>query len=182
MNTDRHRGTVRPASVVEGRACESEAVSLPERMHPAHHPPLNRPNCPTIIFLTICTKNRRKILARPEVHDLLLTCWSDADSWMVGRYVLMPDHIHLFCSPADGFQTPLRKWIFRWRAAVTRQWLDESEKPIWQKDFFDRQLRNGESYEQKWNYVFENPVRAGFVRDPTEWAYRGEVNPLGWNH
>jgi putative transposase len=182
MNTDRQRHAVEPAKVVEGRACESEAVSLPARKQPAHHPPLHKPTCSTIIFLTVCTKNRRKILARHEVHELLLTCWSGADSGIVGRYVIMPEHIHLFCSPADRFQTPLSKWIFRWRAAVTRQWPDESEKPIWQKDFFDRQLHKGESYEQKWNYVFENPVRAGFVKNPMAWVYQGEVNPLSWNH
>jgi len=36
-----------------------------------------------------------------------------------------------------------------WRAEVTRRWPYPAEKPIWQRDFFDRQLRNGESYHQK---------------------------------
>jgi hypothetical protein len=32
--------------------------------------------------------------------------------------------------------------------------------PIWQREFFDHLLRSEESYDQKWNYVRENPVRA----------------------
>ena len=47
--------------------------------------------------------------------------------------------------------------------------------PIWQRGFFDHVLRNDESYGDKWNYVRENPVRGGFVNDPDEWRYSGEI-------
>src|SRR6266576_561934 len=47
--------------------------------------------------------------------------------------------------------------------------------PIWQRGFFDHVLRNDESYGDKWNYVRENPVSAGFVNDPYEWRYSGEI-------
>ena len=47
--------------------------------------------------------------------------------------------------------------------------------PIWQRGFFDHVLHNDESYGDKWNYVRENPVRAGFVNDPDEWRYSGEI-------
>jgi hypothetical protein len=47
--------------------------------------------------------------------------------------------------------------------------------PIWQRGFFDHVLRNDESYGDKWNYVRENPVRAGLVSNPDEWPYSGEI-------
>ena len=46
---------------------------------------------------------------------------------------------------------------------------------VWQEGFFDHILRSDESYSQKWNYVRENPVRAGFVTSTEEWPYQGEI-------
>ena len=51
-------------------------------------------------FVTVCVDKRRPLLARPEIVSLLLDSWRKADRWLVGRYVVMPDHLHLFCAPA----------------------------------------------------------------------------------
>ena len=61
---------------------------------------------------------------------------------------------------------------------VSRQWPWPQEQPIWQKSFWDTQLRQGESYAEKWEYVRQNPVRKGYVSDPESWAYQGELNEL----
>jgi putative transposase len=63
---------------------------------------------------------------------------------------------------------------------VTRAWSVAEEKPIWQRDYFDRQLRNNESYGEKWEYVRQNPVRAGLVKSPDAWPFQGEINVLPW--
>jgi hypothetical protein len=47
--------------------------------------------------------------------------------------------------------------------------------PHWQKGFFDHLIRNSESYAQKWEYVRENPVRAGLVKHADAWPYQGEL-------
>ena len=47
--------------------------------------------------------------------------------------------------------------------------------PIWQRRFFDHVLRSDESYAQKWNYVRENPIRAGLVTVAEDWRYSGEI-------
>jgi REP element-mobilizing transposase RayT len=46
---------------------------------------------------------------------------------------------------------------------------------LWQPGFFDHLLRSEESYEQKWRYVRENPVRAGLASRAEDWPYQGEV-------
>ena len=51
------------------------------RKHPVHQPVQYRFNTPVIVFLTICTKNRKSILANEPVHQLLLKAWNTADSW-----------------------------------------------------------------------------------------------------
>ncbi|PYJ59756.1 MAG: hypothetical protein DME74_11770 [Verrucomicrobia bacterium] len=51
----------------------------------------------------------------------------------------------------------------------------------WQRDFWDRQLRRGESYAEKWKYVENNPVRHGHVQRAEDWLYQGELNVLHWH-
>ena len=50
--------------------------------------------------------------------------------------------------------------------------------PHWQKTFFDHVLRNSESYAEKWNYVLENPARAGLVDRAEGWPFQGEIFQL----
>jgi hypothetical protein len=37
---------------------------------------------------------------------------------------------------------------------------ESGARPIWQRHFWDTPLRRDESYNQKWHYVVENPMRA----------------------
>lgn len=139
------------------------------------------PNQSIIQFISCNVAGRRHLLNRPEIHQLLLASWRKADHWLVGRYVIMADHVHFFCAPRMEPRTPLKRWMEFWRADVTRNWPHPAEKPIWQKDFFDRQLRSGESYREKWMYQFENPVKAGLVVRPEDWPYQGELSQLLWH-
>jgi REP element-mobilizing transposase RayT len=136
----------------------------------------------TIIQYVSCNVDgRRPLLANPEIHQLLIEVWCKADHWLVGHYVVMPDHVHFFCAPMCVPITPLKRWMEFWRAEVVRRWPRADDKPIWQKDFFDRQLRSGESYRQKWLYVVENPVKAGLVTRWEDWPYQDEMNVLQWH-
>src|SRR5437588_5629366 len=68
-----------------------------------------------------------------------------------------------------------------WRNRVTRAWLCRSQVPIWQREYWDRQLRRSESYAEKWQYVRNNPIRHGYVRRAEDWPYQGELNSLEWH-
>ena len=92
----------------------------------------------------------------------------------------MPDHIHLFCARSVDCATDLKKWVQFWKATVSLGWPWPGEHPIWERDFWDRQLRNVESYSEKWDYVRNNPVRHGLVAAPEDWPYQGEVEELRW--
>ena len=159
----------------------NKPLQEPGRKRLPHLPALEFPNQSIIQFVSCNVAGRRPLLANAQIHRLLLEVWRKADHWMVGRYVIMPDHLHLFCAPFKVPVTPLRRWMEFWRAEVTKRWPRPEEKPIWQKDFFDRQLRKGESYHQKWLYVFENPVKAGLATRWKDWPYQGELNVLQWH-
>ena len=150
----------------------------PRRKTPTHLPVLEFLGHPTIVFLTVCAEKRKRILCRDSVHRLLIETWGRANTWLIGRYVLMPDHLHLFCAPGVDECPPLSQWVRFWKSMVSRQWPWPQEQPIWQKSFWDTQLRQGESYAEKWEYVRQNPVRKGYVSDPESWAYQGELNEL----
>ena len=148
-----------------------------QRKHPAHCPPIERFNSPIIIFLTVCTRNRLPCLASEQAHQLLLSAWQLADSWVVGRYVIMPDHIHLFCSPRNNLFA-LDRWIAYWKGLTSKAWPDRTSTPLWQKDFWDTQLRHERHYDTQWDYVVKNPVRAGLVARAEQWPFAGELNRL----
>jgi len=150
------------------------------RRTPIHLPLQEKLNSPAIVFLTVCTSRRKPILCSDIKHALLVSAWERADEWIIGRYVLMPDHLHLFCAPAKLDPVPLSKWVHYWKSVTSRSWPVRSEQPIWQKSFWDRQLRSGSSYEEKWEYVRRNPVRKGLVKNADDWPHQGVLNILEW--
>ena len=152
------------------------------RRHPAHQMVFEQVNRSTIIFVTVCAKDRKPIFAKPIIHDLIVQSWHKAHLWIVGRYIIMPDHIHFFCTPTLHEYPALKKWIQYWKALVSRKWPVLNEQPIWQQDFWDTQLRTGDSYSEKWHYMQNNPVRAGFVEKAEDWPFQGELEKLFWHH
>lgn len=130
-----------------------------------------------IVFLTVCTQKRQIGLADPKVHQALVTSWQQADAWLVGQYLIMPDHIHLFCSPKNE-DYEIEQWIIFWKRQFRR--LSGENAPKFQSRGFHHRLRREESYTEKWDYVRANPVRAGLVKDSDDWPYQGSLNDLYW--
>ena len=93
----------------------------------------------------------------------------------VGRYVIMPDHVHLFVAlPIDGIALP--RWVQSLRTVIGKRLLRLGiHKPHRQEGFFDHLLRSYQSYSQKWEYVRMNPVRAKLCDRPESWPYQGEI-------
>ena len=150
------------------------------RKHPIHQPIHEVHHRPVIVFVTVCAKDRKPILANPQAHAVLTDSWRAAEFWNVGRYVIMPDHLHLFCAPAELEASPLMKWVRFWKSHAARSWPRPNEAPVWQRHFWDTQLRRSESYTEKWSYVEQNPVRAGLVARAEDWPFKGELHQLRW--
>jgi len=149
--------------------------SLPRRKRPAHFPLRESFNLSQIVLLTVCTAQRRPLLARDEIVSLLIESWQKADSWTVGRYTVLPDHLHLFCAPASDLAPSLSTWVKFWKALVARRWPNADEQPIWQPSFWDRQLRSNDHYSQRWEYVRNNPVRHKLASTADAWPWQGEL-------
>jgi REP element-mobilizing transposase RayT len=128
-------------------------------------------------FITFNTHLRRKVLANRAVHAAFRTFAERAHQEhmvAVGRYVLMPDHVHLFVALPEDVR--LAPWIKSLKAVLGKALASEGvERPHWQQGFFDHVLRGSESYSEKWDYVRQNPVRAGLVDDGDSWLFQGEI-------
>src|SRR5215470_14461816 len=98
-------------------------MSVPVRRKPIHQPILELKGRPTVVMLTVCTAQRKRILANDRAVELVIRAWRAADVWLVGRYVVLPDHIHLFCAPCDGHSwMALKQWGRFWTSAVLQSW------------------------------------------------------------
>ena len=132
---------------------------------------------PTVVFVTVCAKDRRPWIGQESVHELIVDVWSKATAWLVGEYLLMPDHLHLFCSPGtDVFS--IEQWLTYWKRDFSRRILNESW--VFQRNAFHHRIRDQDQYKEKLEYVRQNPVRRGLVKVQDDWAYRGAINSLEW--
>ena len=175
------------APVYDRRLSEGAISPVIDRRYnqrPMHKPRLRRldwlfPRAP-IYFVTACTHSRARWLACPEIHESLVAFFSRGTERraFVGRYVLMPDHFHLFVSFQPG-RLQLSDWMKSLKNSLSKT-LRAMRKtpPHWQDGFFDHVLRSSESYEQKWLYVRDNPVRAGLISRAGDWPYQGEIHRL----
>jgi len=139
--------------------------------------------CP-IYFVTFCTDSRKELLACEAVHDAFRRfCLAATDRRVfVGRYILMPEHIHLFVRVPPPSEN-LSQWIKSLKntlSAVMRHM--DIGAPHWQKGFFDHVIRSHESYSQKWQYVVENTLREQLSASFDDWPYQGEITILEADH
>ena len=129
-------------------------------------------------------KHRLPILNNNDVHARLIDfghAGSARGAWL-GAYVLMPDHLHLFVV-IDDARLNLSMWVKSLKNALSKTLrMQGVGAPHWQKGFFDHVLRGEESYTQKWNYVRDNPVRAGLVKEWRDWPYLGEIFDLTYRN
>jgi len=141
---------------------------------------------PPLYLVTFNTLLRRPWLACDAVHQAFREYTERGLAFHVvtGRYVLMPDHVHVFVR--IGRNITLRRWESGLKQHLGKALTALGQEPVtipgsklksfWQPGFFDHLLRHNESYAEKWDYVWRNPVRAGLVAKPEDWPYQGEIH------
>jgi REP element-mobilizing transposase RayT len=122
-----------------------------------------------LYFITFCTLHRRPLLANAQAHENFRSYCTHAIAHNVGvgRYVMMPEHVHFFVRGDEEFELGL------WIRGLKREILHGPG--LWQPGFFDHILRSDESYSEKWDYVRNNPMRAGLIPAAEKWPYQGEI-------
>jgi len=98
----------------------------------------------------------------------------------------MPDHVHMILTPLLDEQRreffSLVRIMQSIKAASARAINQRLSRhgPVWQEESFDHVLRSSEGLDAKVDYVLQNPVRRGLVRDWREyrWAWQRQDRPV----
>ena len=179
------------------RPREGACPHAPERKHPSYNSVREQGFRSTILFVTVCTEGRNPTLANDCMLKIIVDAWERAQNWRVGRYVIMPDHIHFFCAPMSYPASDFHKWMKYWKRLTQQAFAargdtrppvcaarEDTRPPVvklWQNGCWDTQMRTRDQYEGKWLYVRNNPVRKGLVITPDDWHYQGVLHDLVWH-
>jgi len=142
-------------------------TALPRRKILSHDVPDWVPDGVTF-FITINTVPRgNNQLAIPAVAEGLvesLVVRIEKGQWWPWLMLFMPDHVHglITFAPDQTMQKVVRDW---------KRFMARNAGIHWQRDFFDHRIRNETSLAEKWNYIIQNPVRAGLVTSAEEWPF-----------
>jgi REP element-mobilizing transposase RayT len=131
----------------------------------------------TIYFVTFCVEKRKPVLATDQAWKICRLTFEKLNQWTILGAIAMPDHIHLLAAPMDreASVAGFAKWFKRWFNSAYRDVKASQSEQLawqWQEGAFDRLLRSHESLTGKWEYIRQNPVRAGLVADPDDWPYQ----------
>ncbi len=114
-----------------------------------------------------------RFLARPEVAQLVFD--SIQHGARIGHYdlhswVIMPNHVHLLLTPLISSSKLLcgLKGVTAKRAnALFRR----SERRFWQDESYDHVVRNEIEFRRIWQYIENNPVKAGLCITPEAYMW-----------
>ena len=133
-------------------------------------------------FITICTRERRKILSEivgDDAHIVPKHYGQIAEKYIcnvpeIEKYVIMPDHIHMIIRLDNGSMwasTPTYKKVgadayIRPKnniATIVRSIKTLTTKEIgvsiFQRSYYDHVIRNQQDYNEVWEYIENNPAR-----------------------
>jgi REP element-mobilizing transposase RayT len=117
---------------------------------------------------------------------------------MIYGYVIMPDHIHLLASSNANISDIMRDFksytshqitellcekeyhyslqIFKQAAA---KYPKSDNFKVWQEGFHPIGIYSEKFFNQKLNYIHQNPVKKGFVTKPEHWYHSSARNYAG---
>ena len=128
-------------------------------------------------FVTICTKDRRKILSSlsaeqfssspdpvlTEIGKLVDSSIASVPAYYPGvfidRYVIMPNHVHLLLRFTEEDNPKLGRIIQQLKGFVSKQ----CGQTIWQEKYYDHVIRDEADYLIKYQYIENNP--ASWIED-----------------
>jgi REP element-mobilizing transposase RayT len=140
------------------------------------------------------------IFARPDAAQIVLDSWrflQRSQRMTIFGYVIMENHLHFIASSPD-----LAKEVGDFKSFTARRIIDElknrgsrqalrmlkrfkarhktdREYQLWQEGSKPKMIEGDEMMRQKLEYTHYNPVKRGYVDDPTHWRYSSARNYAG---
>lgn len=160
-------------------------------------------NQEALYYLTFQVVEWVDIFTRREYKDIVVDSFDfcrKKKGLELFAYVIMTNHIHLIARAKEGFslsdiirdfkkftanqllekirepQESRRDWMLKRFEFAAKKHKRNSEFQIWTHENHAVELFSNTFIEQKLNYIHQNPVRAGIVREPHEYVYSSACN------
>lgn len=107
--------------------------------------------------------------AAGAVQDALLHF--DAERYRLLAWCVMPNHVHVVVQQIEGW--PLAVVLHSWKS-FTAKAINRAHArlgPVWQREYFDRFMRDDRQLATTIAYVEHNPVAAGYVKHAADWPW-----------
>lgn len=111
--------------------------------------------------------------------------FGDGKRYRLIAWVIMPNHVHILIEQLEGW--PLGKVVQSWKRHTTREInrlrssSSETRRSqatsitrrtqVWERDYWDRYIRDQNHLEAAIRYIEWNPVKAGLVEAPEDWRW-----------
>jgi len=144
-------------------------------------------------FFTVALANRRRALLIERI-DLLREVVSEVKKrhpFEITAMVILPDHIHaIWQMPPDDSDYPMRWSLIKagFSRGVPKQEhvcasrLIKRERGIWQRRYWEHQIRDEQDLAAHVDYIHHNPVKHGYVMRASDWPYSSihRFIRMGW--
>ena len=137
-------------------------------------------------FFTVVTYQRRPVLCLPESLDAMTDVISNVAErhpFHTDAWVVLPDHMHFVWTLPEGDSNYSLRWAVV-KKEVTKQlgpsMMDADtarsqsrrrhrEGTLWQRRFWEHQIRDEQDYQTHVDYIHFNPVKHGLTGSPKGW-------------
>ena len=128
-------------------------------------------------FITLVTYKRQSFFTSPLIRSNLKQAIAAVKlelPFSIPAQVLLPDHWHLLMTlPVGDFDYSKR--IGKIKALTTKLSKQDSSMAItdsiWQKRFWEHQIRDNLDFNRHIDYIHINPVKHGLVDTPEDWPF-----------
>ena len=120
---------------------------------------------------------------RHALRDAIKTTQSKCP-FIINAWVLLPDHLHCIWTLPENDSNYSQRWstIKRKVSRIcgdrykNEAWLTASKKKhrestVWQRRFWEHQIRDQQDFNHHINYIHYNAVKHGLCDRPVEWPY-----------
>lgn len=137
-------------------------------------------------FFTVNTFRRLPILTEAPLRTALRDAIRDTRSahpFDIDAWVLLPDHLHciwtLPCGDADFSVrwAKIKRYVSKECGAtfgadeVSNSRINRHEAGLWQRRFWEHQIRDDDDFARHVDYIHWNPVKHGLVACAADWPY-----------
>jgi putative DNA methylase len=103
------------------------------------------------------------------VQNALL--FHDQTKYRLAGWVVMPNHVHVLCTPCAGYGLAQVMHSIKSFTANEANKMLERRGRFWQKEYFDRYIRNARHFSKVVAYIENNPVKANLCEKATDWPF-----------